>query len=358
MTIGLYDADIRNFHNLPFNLEIMKLAAYYSNKGEITILTPRFEPERFGLNFYRQDFPSQKKLPSSLFSQNVEYGGLFFSNGKYFPLDKAIEETVPNPNIYWKFHQENFPIVKNKDYFNALSRAQHFRISLDGKTIWENYQSQIQDPDRIKKYLFSHDVNLAEIQDARQELLRYLAQNPHLNLALKFPIKVKNLQQFEDWYQFPLAKLFSEIQYDIIMTNEEAVKINEILTEKTNNAAKISYSPTTGIMSEAIFLDQVIFPMVQQVCFFKSQQKEILLKNESPILSSKNYILLFQFLNCYLKWNKTIQRKNTTKEFILYICSPRAKGRIPFTKNKLIQLFAFLAEKSPKVLQFLQKGGI
>ena len=46
MSVGLYDMDMATYTLVPFNLELMKLSAYYKKKREVVILSPIFTPER------------------------------------------------------------------------------------------------------------------------------------------------------------------------------------------------------------------------------------------------------------------------------------------------------------------------
>ena len=56
MSVGLFDGDMSKYHQVPFNLELMKLSSFYKKKGEIVQLSPHFSPERYGKFFYRQDY--------------------------------------------------------------------------------------------------------------------------------------------------------------------------------------------------------------------------------------------------------------------------------------------------------------
>ena len=56
MSIGIMDADMATYTLVPFNLEVMKLSAYYKRKGEIVVLSPHFTPERNTKFIYRKDY--------------------------------------------------------------------------------------------------------------------------------------------------------------------------------------------------------------------------------------------------------------------------------------------------------------
>ena len=102
MSVGIMDADMSTYTLVPFNLEVMKLSAYYKKRGEIVVLSPSFTPEKNTKFIYRKDY-NDGDFPSGLMkSSNVEYGGLAFSNNVYVPLPMAIERMKPDPAIYAK----------------------------------------------------------------------------------------------------------------------------------------------------------------------------------------------------------------------------------------------------------------
>ena len=102
MSVGLMDADMMTYSLVPFNLELMKLSAYYKKKGEIVIFSPTFSPERNTLFIYRKDY-DDGDYPSGLtWYKNTEYGGLAFSNNIYQPLPLEIERMRPDTSIYEK----------------------------------------------------------------------------------------------------------------------------------------------------------------------------------------------------------------------------------------------------------------
>ena len=75
MSIGLYDMDIATYTLVPYNLEIMKLSAYYKKKREIVVLSPSFTPERHQKFFLRKDY-DDGNFPLELnVTKNLEYGG-------------------------------------------------------------------------------------------------------------------------------------------------------------------------------------------------------------------------------------------------------------------------------------------
>ena len=83
MSVGILDADLTKYILVPFNLEVMKLSAYYKKKGEIVVLAPSFTPERNTKFIYRKDYDDGEYPLALTTTKNVEYGGLAFSNNVY-----------------------------------------------------------------------------------------------------------------------------------------------------------------------------------------------------------------------------------------------------------------------------------
>ena len=90
MSVGLMDGDIISYQ-VPFNLEIMKCAAYYKKKREIVTLAPSFCPDKYSNFIYRKDY-NDGIFPANLTKiPNLQYGGLAFSNNRYIALPEEIE---------------------------------------------------------------------------------------------------------------------------------------------------------------------------------------------------------------------------------------------------------------------------
>jgi len=99
MSVGLMDGDFTNYILVPFNLEVMKLSAYYKKKREIVVLAKEFEPEYYTKFIYRKDYTDQIYPKGLMTTPNVEYGGLAFSNNIYIPLPREIEIMKPDTSL-------------------------------------------------------------------------------------------------------------------------------------------------------------------------------------------------------------------------------------------------------------------
>ena len=67
---------------------------------------------------------------------------------------------------------------KMTDIFTRMMRAQHIRLSLDGRIIWDKYESQLVDG-LHNKTLILHDYDLGQIPDAADVILDLQKSNMH-----------------------------------------------------------------------------------------------------------------------------------------------------------------------------------
>ena len=104
MSVGIMDADLSTYLLVPFNLECMKMAAYYKRHNQLVVFSPIFVPDRHEKFIYRKDYEDGNYPLNLLNTPNVEYGGLAFSNNKYKALPLDIEKTRPDASLYNKMH--------------------------------------------------------------------------------------------------------------------------------------------------------------------------------------------------------------------------------------------------------------
>ena len=166
MSIGLYDVDFFKYHQVMLNLEIMKMATYFKNRREITVLSPTFSPERYAKFYLRKDY-YDGTFPAGLNKyQNLEYGGFAFTGNLYVPMNEEIEVCAPDLHVYDKYKDLLFENVKNhKTVYTSLTNNIHLRISLDEKTIWEPFEKQIPRGSKAN-IIYFHDRDLGSIENS------------------------------------------------------------------------------------------------------------------------------------------------------------------------------------------------
>jgi hypothetical protein len=217
------DADLSTYILVPFNLECMKMSAYYKRHNQLVIFSPIFVPDRHQIFIYRKDYENGE-YPHNLFKyDNVQYGGLAFSNNKYKALPLEIECIKPDSSLYNKM--ENLikgDAIRNKIWQNMMT-AEHIRLSLDGKTIWPDYGRQFHDLKQARN-LILHDYNLNAIDGGFEEVSRILKRARTdgwaTRLGMKFPVQINDGQTLLNWSQFKTNSTFYNIRYDGVIDDD------------------------------------------------------------------------------------------------------------------------------------------
>ncbi len=228
MSYGLYDADLQ-FYPIPFyNLELMKLSSYYKHKREIVGLSPDFSPHRYTNFIVRQDFYSPHS--HSYKGNNITYGGRAFDGEKYKPLPLEIERMKPDISLYEKIKVYNIN-ERNKHAISTMRRAEHIRLSLDGKTIWKNFEKQFRHNSNCFGVIF-HDYNLNQINGAyeliKQNLSKWISNVIGRKVGMKFPIQVDNKKDLCKWLSLePMGSYFS-LCHNGLITNEYLPELDEV----------------------------------------------------------------------------------------------------------------------------------
>jgi len=210
MSYGLYDADLP-YYPIPFyNLELMKLSSFYKRKREIVGLAPSFSPERYSNFIVRQDFynPYAHWKPS----KHIVFGGRAFDGETYKPLPPEVECMKADISLYSRIKPEQVR-GRNITALNTMRRAEHIRLSLDSKTVWNDFEKQLRHDSDTWGIIF-HDYNLNSIENAQEiitDLLPRSIQNPlGRRIGMKFPVQVNNKEDMVSWLSFqPMGTYFS-----------------------------------------------------------------------------------------------------------------------------------------------------
>lgn len=300
MSVGLYDADMMAYTHTAPNLELMKYATYYKNRGEVTTISPHLNPSFFKTFIYRKDY-DDGDFPNLSKYNNVIYGGLGYSNNQYVPLPQEIEELVPDTTIYNKMKPIFGNNLTNERIFNTCLNCRHLRLSLDGKTVWPDFLKQI-DESRINNYFF-HDYDLNKIEgstDAIKLLLNTGRVRRGVNLiSNKFPIKVYNEEDLEKWAHFLVSSDFFNLNYYGLMSTEYFKYF--IRTSTLQNSGKsIQYIVTYGFKDQQDFVDNGIETMYDQFIIACTNHKKISLIYDDDFFIDdiwKDFFLLLELFN-------------------------------------------------------------
>ena len=363
MSIGLYDADMMKYINVPFNLEIMKLSSYYKRRGEIVILSPTFSPERNKKFIYRKDYDDGTFSDFTQYN-NIEYGGLAFSQNKYIPLDLEIEKSKPDTNIYRK--QERFFVGTNdpqkKKEFNDMIEAEHLRLSLDGINIWKDYPSQFKNLDKTRN-IFFHDINLNNIKGAPEEIkkiLQYTKQDKKgVKIGVKFPIITKTDEDLIRWIGFtPNSNLFFWEHHGVI-GDEAFLKF----LENFRTSAKykqFDYYITKNSSSENDFIKNYLLKIFHQVIISRSYRVFFSLKYDDNFFFDKNWEDVIDLFNFYQHSMQNIKIEGYIRKIAKDTMADFAEKSVEFPpsgyhgekfmpRSKMKKVFQFIKKMSPEL---------
>ena len=359
MSIGIMDADMAAYTLVPFNLEAMKLSAYYKKKGEIVILSPSFTPEKNTKFIYRKDYNDGDFPPNLLKANNVEYGGLAFSNNKYQPLAPEIERLKPDTELYSKM--ENFILGapgrarEKKKIFQNMMTAEHCRLSLDGKTIWEDYPRQFNFLGNARNIMF-HDYDLGAIDGGFEEVKSILARARTdgwaTKIGMKFPVQVTDGQTLLNWTSLNSNSTFYSLKYTGVIDDEP---FNEFVGTCRQRAVYnlIEYNVTAPWYEPNHFIEHLLPKIFRQVIISRSYRVFFSLKYDEGFFPDRRWEAVIRLFNYYHNsYANEIEAKYTQKiaDDTLYdfACNtsdtPYAYYGDAFTKDQVRQIFAFVRQ--------------
>lgn len=252
MSMGLYDADLFNYHyfTLP-NIDLMKISQYYRNQNELVAQPRKFEPERYSSSFYFQDFEGELIEVDKFETYNVQCRGRYFYPDYRIPLPLDIEMTVPSPLIYQKFYAQAAQTGIGADIFKSIAAdtSDHLILSLDGSTVWDKWDSQL-GKKRTARHVILYDYNLAGIKEVipaiKQIQNRWRSthgtwgQTQFRPITSKFPIQLRSIQDIRQWWDLELSP-FNEFIIDQKINAAEMMWVTRYLNEVQPQFNKLTY---------------------------------------------------------------------------------------------------------------------
>ena len=362
MSIGLHDLDMANYTYVPFNLELMKLSAYYKKNREIVILSPNLTPERHQKFFVRKDFDDGnfplglEKIP------NIEYGGYAFTDGIYVPMAPEIEIMHPDTSLYANMEKTitGSGRREHRKIFQNMMEAEHCRLSLDGKTIWEDYPKQFKFL-KTARNLMIHDYDLAAIDGGLEEVKRLMARARTdgwaTRLGMKFPPIISNGQDLLDWISFKPNSTFYSLRYDGVM-DEDCFDEFVSVCRENSIYKQLDYYVTASSANEQEFIDRYIIPIYRQVVKSRSYRVFFSLKYEENFFSDKRWervLDLFNFYHNSLRYlNQAVYYSKIAKD-TLYDFAKASYDKLPgwakteMDRQEMREIFMFVREKKPEL---------
>lgn len=302
MSVGIYDMDMSTYTIVPFNLEAMKLSAYYKKKREIVILAPSFTPEKNTQFFVRKDY-NDGNFPRRMQNyKNVDYGGLAFTDNVYFPLPEEIEKMKPDTSLYTNMEKAflNSGVADRKKIFQNQMNGEHGRLSLDGKTIWDGYMKQFNYLPAARD-LILHDYDLGAIDGGFEEVKKLLSKARTdgwaTKIGMKFPVQISEGRELLNWSSLNPNRTFYSIQFNGIVDDDSWY---EYITRCKQRSIyfNLEYNITGNNMTQSYLCGEGLRRILRQVILARSQRINFSLKYIDSFFFDErweNVILLMQY---------------------------------------------------------------
>ena len=112
---------------------------------------------------------------------------------------------------------------EKKKIFQNMMTAEHCRLSLDGKTIWEEYPRQFKFLGNARN-LMLHDYNLGAVEGSYEAVRNILARARTdgwaTKVGMKFPVQVREGQDLLNWTSLNSNSTFYSLRFDGVMDND------------------------------------------------------------------------------------------------------------------------------------------
>ena len=361
MSVGIMDADLSTYSLVPFNLEVMKLSAYYKKKGEIVVLSPSFTPDRNTKFIYRKDY-NDGDFPVGLTrAPNVEYGGLAFSNNIYKPLPVEIERMQPDTHIYEKAESIIMSAPgrerEKKKIFQNMMTAEHCRLSLDGRTIWDEHPRQFKFLAGARN-LMLHDYDLGAI-DGSFEVVSKILQRARTDgwatrIGMKFPVQVSDGQALNNWSSLNSNSTFYSLRFNGVMDDDS---FNEWVGRCKERAvySQMEYHITAPWYEPNDFIENLLPKIFRQVIISRSYRVFFSLKYDEGFFPDRRWedvIRLFNYYHNSFSNEPQSRYYNMIADDTMFDfakncqVSPRAYYGEVLNINQIRELFAFVRESN------------
>lgn len=329
-------------------------------------MSTTFNPNKYSTFVLRKDY-QDGNFPAKMETyDNIIYGGQAFSGDTYIPLDPAIEIMKPDNSIYEKYRFVFGDTKKMIAAFDAMMRAEHIRLSLDGKHIWEDYEKAFS-LDTTTRTLFFHDYDIDSIDGARAEIKRLLTKidkSPATGfVAMKYPVKISTYDDLLYWSGFKNSGSFYNLEFYGPLADEELFDFIKNSTFKAS-LAKIDYIVTANFKDEDDFLIRGLSQIYNQVLFLRRNKVRFLLKYEDGFFKDKRWEKLIDFFNCYMKVTVGLNRDHfnrvidfdTLYSFSRSLNDTYRSKDYKFNKQDARELFMLVQETNYEVFKSFYEG--
>ncbi len=358
MSIGLYDDDFMRYAPICFNLDLMKLSAYYKKRKEVVVLAPELEPERYTHFIFRKDY-DDGYFDKQIFLSNVDYGGHAFTKAKYKSLPEFIQLTKPDKHLYDKFIYKYQGTKKLNNLFHTMIRAEHIRLSLDGENIWEDYNCQFKFLSGARNIIF-HDYDLGKIKGSCQEIKNILARARTdgwaTRVGMKFPVTITTGEELLEWISILPNSNFYFLKFYGVIDDINFEKFVTSCKERSTYSQMEYWITGNKQLSESQLVSECFQQLYRQIVLARNQRVFFSLKYDDNYFKDKRWEKVIDLFNYYhnsysskamIKYLKMIPT-DTMFDFASKTLDKPHKyynGKC-FTKKEIRQIFNFVRENN------------
>lgn len=314
-----------------FNLELMKLSNYHKQQRNIVKMLNEYDQSRYSKIIVSKDYLDDY-FPSEIFNNpKSECGGIVFSDGVYQPMDLKIEKLPADTSIYEKMGRFYQCDEGSKYRFNSMLKSPHLRLSLDGSTIWSDWEKQLAAAVPGKTFsLIIHDKNLVKVDGAisviDESLKHFNSQGRRL--GFKYPLDIYTDEDFLNWGRTRKLKDMSKMKLHKFF--DDALFIEAIAV---GTGLSCEY-----LLSADMCTNEGLLKIFKQTIFLREHNSRILLTLREENLVSPELKLVIQLINEYSAYTYKYRKDVTIYEY--------AKRFSRWLKVDLLNTFNFLRENN------------
>ena len=323
----------------------MKLAYYHKvKKRDIVQMALDFNPDPVSKIYIQKDYEDFLYPAEIVEHPKTSINGLAITNQVYHPMEDAIENGRADTTIYEDLFKYYKKTTESKQNFRNLLNACHLRISLDGTTINNKWDSQLLESTGLVRHVILHDRDVTKVREA-SPLIDYIGsyyKRKNVRLGFKFPVKLYTNEDVLTWGQLAKTPNISNLEmYDLID--------DEVLENISLSKQRLTYVINNQYWTLEKFRDELHHIFLQGM-FLSRWATTILLKIDNDFPMKHEFQPIVDFFNSYLK--SCVQYRDTLIFSGFTYCK---YCYLPLQREEKINFFHFIQDYFPEFFDYLYR---